>query len=61
MHTVLARICILAAIALAAALPARAAALASFDCAKAASPVEHLLCDNAVRGHQDAQLAASYA
>lgn len=56
-----ARISTLAGIALAAALLAPAASAASFDCAKAASAVEHLLCDDAALGRQDEQLAARYA
>ncbi|MEB1528253.1 lysozyme inhibitor LprI family protein [Xanthomonas sp. WHRI 7945] len=51
----------LAGLALAALLLAPAASAASFDCAKAASPIERLLCGDANLGHQDEQLANGYA
>lgn len=51
----------LAGLALAAMLLAPAASAASFDCAKAASPIERLLCSDATLGHQDEQLGNAYA
>lgn len=47
----------LALLPLAAAVPANAA---SFDCAKAATPTEHAICDNPQLSHLDDQTAGLY-